>query len=106
VEQLLYYGQMIGSGTYTTGTSTVPLFKALLSVILPAGITTLGRLTLIRPAGMKIMAGLTVGDGAGGNNDITITLGDLDLNGFNVTLANANAQISETAGNTPLLTLV
>jgi len=95
------YGQMIGSGTYTTGTSTVLSIQGTSSqFILPAGITTLGRLTLNRPAGMKIMAGLTVGDGAGGNNDITITLGDLDLNGFNVTLANANAQISETAGNT------
>jgi len=95
------YGQMIGSGTYTTGATTILSIQGTSSqFVLPAGVTTLGTLTLNRPTGMKLMAGLTVGDGAAANNDVDIVLGDLDLNGFNLTLADDDAQISETAGNT------
>ncbi len=95
------HGQLIGSGTYTTGVSTILSIQGTSSqFVLPAAVTTLGRLTLNRPNGMKLMAGLTVGDGVAANNDVTITLGDLDLNGFILTLADVNAQISETAGNT------
>jgi len=95
------HGQMIGSGTYTTGATTILSIQGTSSqFVLPAGVTTLGTLTLNRPTGMKLMAGLTVGDGAAANNDVDIVLGDLDLNGFNLTLADDDAQISETAGNT------
>lgn len=94
-----------GPGTYTTGATTLLSIQGTSpQFVLPAGITTLGRLTLNRPEGMKIMANLTVGDGTASNNDIDIQLGDLDLNGYNITLANDDAQISETAGNTVINT--
>ncbi len=94
-------GQMIGNGTYTTDASTILSIQGTSSqFVLPAGVTTLGRLILNRPTGMKLMVGLTVGDGTASNNDVDIVLGDLDLNGFNLTLADVDAQISETAGNT------
>ena len=95
------HGQLIGSGTYTTGASTILSIQGSSSqFVLPASVTTLGRITLNRPTGMKIMNNLAVGDGAALNNDVDIQLGDFDLNGFNVTLADDDAQISETAGNT------
>jgi len=95
------HGQLIGSGTYTTGASTILSIQGSSSqFVLPAVVTTLGRITLNRPTGMKIMNNLTVGDNTASNNDVDIQLGDFDLNGFNVTLANAVDNISETAGNT------
>ena len=62
-------------------------------------LNTIGLLTLNRASGAKLNTALTIGD-ATALEDLILTLGDLDLNGYTITLANTDDKITETAGNT------
>lgn len=62
---------------------------------LPAGITDIGSIVLNRASGMKINATISATNGLNTAGCITLTSGDLDLNGFNITLGDVAASISE-----------
>ncbi len=93
------YGQITGAGTYTTSNATLlKIAGGGQQFSLPAGVTTLGTLTLNRVSGMKLNAALTLGNAAG--TDLTLTSGDLDLNGYNITFAATGDIMTETVGST------
>jgi hypothetical protein len=95
---LKLYGQLTGTGTFDTDANTgIQVLGAGDQFVLPSGVGTLGTLLLQRGSGMKLSGGLTLGIAA---TSLTINLGDLDLNGYNITLANVASVISETEGNT------
>jgi len=101
---LTVYGSIQGEGTYTTNNaSTLVVAGTSSQLVLPAifGATALGQITLNRPSGMKINRNITIGSATLG---LTLTNGDLDLNGYVITLGDVATVISETAGNTVINT--
>jgi len=106
-QSLTVYGSIQGEGTYTTDDATTLVVEGTGSqLVLPfefgegtvPSAFEIGNITLNRPSGMKLNNNLTVG--AAATEGLTITNGDLDLNGYVIALAAADASISETAGNT------
>lgn len=99
------YGSLQGEGTYTTDETTDIVVKGTDSqLILPYsfGATAIGNLTIDRPSGVKLNNNLDLG-AAAVTGVLTITKGNLDLNGYVLTLARtgaASALIVETPGNT------
>ncbi len=92
-------GLMSGEGFYTTGTNTNLVVAGTSTQLqLPARILTLGTITLNRSNGMKLYSSIALGNSS--TNDLVLTKGNLDLNGNNITLANATDKITETAGYT------
>lgn len=95
------YGQLQGEGTYTTSVLTNIAIKGTSSqFVFPAtfGATAIQTLTLDRPSGAKLNRNIVIGGAA--VTDLIITNGDLDLNGYTITLALVTDVITETAGNT------
>lgn len=96
-------GQMSGIGVTTTATTQLTIGGSSAQFVMPSQVLTLGTLTLNRANGMRLNANLAVGLGTA-TNDLTLTSGDLDLNGYTVTLANVLTQMSEAAGATVINT--
>lgn len=99
------YGSIEGEGAYTTDETTNLVVKGSGSqLVLPYtfGATAIGNLTVNRASGVKLNANLSMGV-AGTTGLLTLTSGDLDLNGNVLTMVRAGAAaslIAETAGNT------
>jgi hypothetical protein len=106
-QTLTVYGSIQGEGTYTTTNTTNLVVNGTGSqLVLPYSFGegtlpstfAIGNITLNRSRGMKLNNNLTIG--AAATEGLTITEGDLDLNGYVIALGAADASISETAGNT------
>ena len=82
---------IVNSGTLTTTSSTVEYDGTLLQTISTAGITY-NRLRINNTAGTALSGAVTV------NDTLSVILGDLDLNGFILTVSPAG-YLTETAGN-------
>lgn len=99
------YGSLQGEGTYTTDETTDIVVKGTGGqLVLPYtfGATAIGNLTIDRPSGVKLNNNLNLG-AAAVTGVLTITKGNLDLNGYVLILARtgaASALIVETPGNT------
>jgi hypothetical protein len=94
---LTLYGSMQGSGSYGLNAGNTIVIRGTSSQFnMPYGVTTLGTLTLNRASGMKINSDITLGTVSSG---LVITSGDLDLNGYVITLGSSTSTITETAGN-------
>ena len=86
-------GDWSNGGTFTAGTSTV-LFNGSSGNQDADGASVFNNLTMDKSSGdVQLLAGQTV------NGALTVTAGDLDLNGQTITLG-GSATLSETAGNT------
>lgn len=101
-------GQLTGTGI--AGTSSIVTDASTVLVIggssaqfvMPSQVLVLGTLTLNRANGMRLNADLTVGIAA--TQSLTLTSGDLDLNGYVLTLDQATTYMSEAAGATVINT--
>ena len=94
------YGQLQGIGITFDANTDLNILGTSSQLIMPTGtIAALGKLTLNRPSGMKLNGNISA-LGIAAANGLVITSGDLDLNGYTITLTAVNVAISETAGNT------
>ncbi len=92
---LILYGAYTGDGTWTTPNLTnLFVYGTGDQLSIPAGVTALNTITVNRANGARINIATTIGAGVAGNA-ITLTNGDLDLNGNDITLGAATARLSE-----------
>lgn len=96
ITNLNLYGGMSGAADVANWTNPINLNLTVLGtgdqLSLPAGVVSLNKLTVNRANGVKINGALAV-NAAG--PALILTNGDLDLNGFSVTLGSATTQIAE-----------